>query len=126
MLTLSPDQPGMSEIQIQTKAYQYLHNTYPAIRGLFFHVPNGGGRNVIEGMQLKASGVVPGIPDLLLIWSGRVYYIEVKKPGGIVSDVQDKIHLLWRRNGVVGIVAYSAAEIVDFVLNVISEYNGEY
>jgi hypothetical protein len=121
MIKLPPDQPGMSEIQIQTKAYQYLHNNYPAIRGLFFHVPNGGGRNVIEGMQLKASGVVPGIPDLLLIWEGKVYFIEVKKLGGVVSDVQYKMHKLWQANGVIGIVAYTSTEIVDFVLSVISE-----
>lgn len=118
MLKLTPDTPGMSEIQIQTKAYQHIHNTYPLIRGLFFHVPNGGGRNVIEGMQLKASGVVPGIPDLLLIWASQVYFIEVKKPYGVVSEVQAKIHNLWGRNGVVGIVAYSSGEIVDFVLDV--------
>jgi hypothetical protein len=114
---LTPDIPGMSEIQIQTKAYQHLHNNYPKIRGLLFHVPNGGGRNVIEGMQLKASGVVPGIPDLLFINDGKLHYIEVKKPGGVVSEPQIAIHAIWKLNGVEGIVAYSSKQIVDYVLN---------
>lgn len=89
-----------SEIQIQAEAYQWLHNTHPETRGLCFHVPNGGSRNAIEGMQLKASGVVAGIPDIIFLWEGKAYGFEFKTASGHVSPIQDKIHKVWQSNGV--------------------------
>jgi hypothetical protein len=96
------------------------------MRQLIFHVPNGGNRSASEGMQLKASGVVAGIPDLLFIHRGQLHYIEVKRPverlksGGGCSIMQVNIHNLWKNNGVQGIVAYSSDEIVDYVVKIIS------
>ncbi len=112
---------SLSEIQIQAKAYQYLHNNYPQLRGLLFHVPNGGNRNKIEGMQLKAAGVIPGVPDLLLVWRGKVNWIEVKTTSGSVSPIQAHIHQVWVENGAKGTIARSAEEIIEFVLDMIGE-----
>ena len=39
--------------------------TKPALETLF-HVPNGGGRHVVEAVKLKAMGTRQGVPDLLL------------------------------------------------------------
>lgn len=89
-----------SEIQIQAEAWQWLWNTYPATRRCCFHVPNGGSRNIIEAKQLKASGVVPGIPDILLVWRGRIYGFEFKTPIGTVSTDQTKVHQAWKEQGI--------------------------
>jgi len=85
----------MSEDQLQAAAYQWLHNTYPDLRGLFFAVPNGGYRNVIEASKLKATGVVPGIPDCVLIWPVAAGF-EFKTASGTLSPKQKKIHLKWK------------------------------
>lgn len=89
----------MTEIQLQAACFQWAWNTYPSTRGLLFHIPNGGSRNAIEGMQLKASGVVAGIPDLVLTWVGHAYGFELKTETGTVSTVQEKIHQIWINNG---------------------------
>jgi hypothetical protein len=86
---------NQSEIQLQAECWQWAWNTYPDTRRLLFHVPNGGSRSKIEGMQLKASGVVPGIPDLLFLWHGRLYSFELKTLTGTVSDDQALVHITW-------------------------------
>lgn len=54
-----------------------------------FAVPNGGKRNRITAMKLKAEGVRSGVPDLFI--PSLMLFIEMKKPlGGKVSDNQKK------------------------------------
>lgn len=89
----------MSEIQLQALCFQFLWNNYPATRRLFFHVPNGGSRDAREGMQLKASGVVAGVPDMILIQQGRCYGFEMKTLTGKVSPVQEQVHKVWMEDG---------------------------
>lgn len=36
----------------------------------------------------KVMGLKPGVPDILIIWRGAPYLIELKAKGGKVSDVQ--------------------------------------
>lgn len=33
-----------------------------------------------------------GLPDLMILYKGRCYFIEVKKPGGKVSKIQAAVH----------------------------------
>nr|MBC7612939.1 VRR-NUC domain-containing protein [Pseudopedobacter sp.] len=89
-----------SEIQIQAKAFQTVYNEMPQTRGLIFHVPNGGSRNVLEGMQLKASGVIAGVPDIIFLWMGKAYGFEFKTDIGSVSPIQVKIHKVWELQGI--------------------------
>jgi hypothetical protein len=63
---------------------------------LFFHCPNGGHRSAREGAKLKALGVKPGVPDLIIItrceWMRRAdvpgCVLELKAPKGRVSPEQ--------------------------------------
>ena len=89
----------MTEDQLQSQFFIWAHNTYPQIRGLLFAVPNGGFRNKIEAMKLKATGTVAGIPDILLLWDHTVHAFEFKTEEGIISPEQKKIHEIWRLNG---------------------------
>jgi hypothetical protein len=95
----------MSEIQLQAKCFQWAWNTYPQLRdGALFAVPNGGKRGVIEAQQLKASGTVAGIEDLILTWPSldgipRIYGIEMKTKDGVLSKEQKKIHKRHRELG---------------------------
>lgn len=47
----------------------------------------------------KASGVVPGIPDMILIHRGRCYGFELKTETGTVSPAQNEVHASWREDG---------------------------
>lgn len=92
-----------SEEQLQAQCYQWFHNQFPALRGLLFHIPNGGNRSMREGATFKAIGVVAGIPDLMLCVPVSTYsnssagpihalFIEMKAEKGKLSDAQIKAH----------------------------------
>ena len=54
-------------------------------------IPNGSARNPWTAKNLKDEGVLSGAPDLLLLIPKKGYAslcIEMKKPGGRVSDSQ--------------------------------------
>jgi len=89
----------MTEDQLQAKCYQWAYNTYPQLRGLLFSVPNGGTRNKIEAMKLKATGLTPGIPDMLLIHPVFAAF-ELKSEIGVLSPAQKKIHEIWANAGI--------------------------
>lgn len=55
-------------------------------------VPNGGYRTRAEAGILKAMGVLPGFPDLLFLWNGRAYGLELKAPKGKLSPAQKELH----------------------------------
>lgn len=112
-----------SEIQIQGDAWKYLTNTWQELYGLLFHVPNGGSRGGVEGKQLQAAGVTPGIADLLLVWRIKLIAIEVKVwdkqfdlPSQGRSKEQISIHLKWGTQGIKIYMAFSSQQIVDIVL----------
>lgn len=58
----------------------------PELRWLF-HVPNGGLRTALAGAQMKALGVKPGVPDLILP-VGRGLAIEMKSATGSTTPEQ--------------------------------------
>lgn len=89
----------VTELQLQSKCFQWAWNTYPQIRHLIFSVPNGGTRNPIEATQLKSSGLVPGIPDILIVWPVLIG-VEFKTETGTLSPAQVKVHAAWRSNGI--------------------------
>jgi hypothetical protein len=68
----------------------------PALRPsvVYFHVPNGGSRNAVEGARFKAIGVKAGVPDLVFFAYQRFYTLELKEPGGRgrLSNAQKKMH----------------------------------
>ncbi|MCL7987749.1 VRR-NUC domain-containing protein [Sphingobacterium sp. lm-10] len=111
----------MTEIQLQTAANTWLWNTYPQTRRKFFHVPNGGSRNAVEGMQLKASGVVAGIPDCILIHKGSAYGFEFKTNTGTVSPAQAKVHQVWQQDGTPVYIIRSVEEFQSVITSIIGQ-----
>ena len=104
------------EHQIQKAIAQYLD-----IRGLcWWAVPNGGRRNISVAKKLKAEGVKSGIPDITLIYKGKYYGIEVKKPKtttpkGVLSTNQKvRIAQIVDCGGVVGL-AYSVLDVKELL-----------
>jgi hypothetical protein len=72
-------------------------------------VPNGGARPLLVGVALKAEGVSPGYPDLLLDVARGEYHGwrgELKKVGGYVAPAQAAWHTRLRAQGYAVDVAY--------------------
>jgi hypothetical protein len=67
----------------------FTHIRQRAAPGVFaFHVPNGGYRKPREAAILKGLGVMPGVPDIVIIHKGHAYGLELKAPGGRPTERQ--------------------------------------
>lgn len=110
----------MSEDQIQAKFYQLAYNNYPQIRGLLFSVPNGGTRNMIEAVKLKATGLTLGIPDMICLYNGPIGF-EFKTETGTLSPAQVRVHLQWFAAGIPVHVVRSVEDAISILLNHINK-----
>lgn len=108
------------EANIQQAVFEWIGwhvGKYP-ILNFAFHSPNGGSRNLVEAKHLKASGVKPGVPDLLLPIPCGEYQglaIEFKAGKNQTTDFQK----FWldglEKAGYLTGVAYSVDEGVELV-----------
>lgn len=82
----------MSEDILQAKIYKWYHNTYCTKlnnpRHCIFAVPNGGKRSKSEAARFKATGLVAGVSDLIVIQPNRIIFIELKLPTGKQQKTQ--------------------------------------
>lgn len=102
----------LSEDQEQKKVVSWLR-----ANGIkFYHIPNGGTRNLIEAVNFKKLGVSPGVPDLCIPYARKGYhtlYIEMKKKkGGIVSDHQKSWIEFLISEGMKAIICRGAEEAI--------------
>jgi hypothetical protein len=63
---------------------------------LVAHVPNGGKRSAVEGAIFKAMGVLPGVPDILVLGEtdhgATAWFFEVKADRGSLTPAQRQMH----------------------------------
>jgi VRR-NUC domain len=86
------------ESQIQKALASHLR--LRACKDVFwFACENGGYRTAVESAILKACGIRSGVPDVILIRGGRTYGLELKSPGGRLSDAQRLAHEEMQRAG---------------------------
>lgn len=85
-----------------------LARSYPDT--FWFHPPNGGKRHIAEAAKFKAMGVIPGVPDLLILKGGKLYALELKAPGGRLSPSQRMVADRMERCGAELSVAHSIDE----------------
>lgn len=82
----------------QVQFVQWFRLAYPQC--FIFAIPNGEYRAMTVAKRLKAEGVVPGVPDLMILTpSGKSIFVEMKRQkGGSLSakqkDVINKIERL--------------------------------
>lgn len=92
---------------------------HPDLR-LLFHVPNGGARDIQTAARLKKEGVVPGVPDYLLLVPRSGYHgmaIELKRRnGGVLSAAQIEIIELLNGHGYYAAVAGGWESARDLIL----------
>lgn len=87
--------PKESESDLQKGIVELLSRLAVANRFMFFSIPNEGlgrGRdrkaNAIRMNRLKGMGLTPGAADLVIVKSGRAYFIEVKTANGVWQPTQ--------------------------------------
>ena len=82
----------MKEDILQAQIYKYYYNKFCTKlndpRHIIFSVPNGGFRTKSEAMKLKATGLMAGVSDLIIIKPNEVVFCEVKIEKGYQSDKQ--------------------------------------
>lgn len=77
------------EAQIQRSVVAFLALQESLGRLLWFAVPNGGSRNLLEAVNLKRQGLRAGCPDLCIVpKNGPVMFVELKSAEGVVSKLQ--------------------------------------
>jgi len=64
---------------------------------------------------LKAQGLKPGIPDVLIVWQGRAIFVEIKRPGGRLSPAQKAMHERITSAGAVVTTCHSVDEVEAFL-----------
>lgn len=77
------------EDHLQQKIIIWYKNEYQRHgKGLIFAIPNGGSRNVVEAKKLKATGLMPGASDLIVLHGNKCIFVELKTETGIQSESQ--------------------------------------
>lgn len=78
--------PRHIEEAIQIACVNWFRGRYE--KYIAFAVGNGGSRNAIEAMNLKRSGVLAGVSDLILIADHTILFVEMKTEKGKQSERQ--------------------------------------
>lgn len=109
----------MNEDILQAKIYKWYHNTYCTKlnnpKHCIFSVPNGGKRNKIEAVKLKATGLVAGVSDLIVIQPNRILFIELKIATGKQSQKQKDFQEVVQNLGFQYFVVRSLEEFKEVV-----------
>lgn len=79
--------PRHIEESIQVACVKWFRLQYPNL--VIFAVPNGGSRNLYEAKNMKESGTLAGVADLVIVGNGgRVLFIEMKAGKNKQEDSQ--------------------------------------
>jgi hypothetical protein len=105
--------PREHKLQAQVAAYLRLILPPEIFATAIDHANKASG---LTGAILKARGAVAGLPDHWLIHAGRVYCIELKRKGGVLSADQIMCHLLLRRAGAEVAVCRELADVEEALM----------
>ena len=90
--------PKQTEAQLHVQVADYLRKALRSPDVWWTTIPAGGGGR-IRGALLKRKGYMAGTPDILIVFHGMAYWIELKATKGGLSDVQIGQHGLIIRAG---------------------------
>ena len=105
------------EQQLQRAVIEHLR--WRGVPGLWWcHYPAGGFRSAIEAAIFKSLGTTAGVPDLLLVYRGQLYGLELKNDNGRLSDTQAATHDAMKRAGAVVETAYGLDQALAHLITV--------
>lgn len=108
-----------SEHVIQCRLMDYL--AYAARSEVYyFAIPNQGNRHIYNASKMKAEGVRSGVADLcFMLPNGIAGWLEMKKPGGSMSETQKQFR---DRCAVLG-HKWALAKSVDEALDILTGWD---
>lgn len=95
---------------------------------LLFAIPNGGYRKIKTGIQLKRTGLKPGIPDIFLPVGRGIYhglFIEMKSEKGTVRKNQKEWHDALRTQGYKVEVCRGCDQAIKEIQEYLKLWNGD-
>lgn len=110
----------ITENALHTNVALFLDQALPA-GALWQHSMNEGKRGPQYQAKLKAHGVRAGWPDIQVIYKGRSFFIELKRPAspgkkaGEVTKVQRDMHTCLEVAGTPVAVCHSLTEVANFL-----------
>lgn len=125
-----PYVPKISEDQLQKQVAFYMDHKHP---GVWCHIPNGGSRHLLEAVKLKAMGVKPGFPDIMIFvpkmqWSelngnkvgspetlGFGFFVELKVGKNKCSDKQLEVQKMLKDNGWMGTTCWNFEDSIKAI-----------
>lgn len=119
-----------SELKMQAICFQWFHNTYPQYRKLLFRVKNEMDNHPYKQKsdifkqlaENKATGVVDGAPDFMLLLR-RTCCIELKVAGGRQSDAQKEFEAKATSMGHLYFVVWTFEEFKELVISLLEKYS---
>lgn len=111
--------PAAAESVIQKHVISHLVMRLPG--AVIHHSPNEVNRSgkaaMIEVAKKKSIGMLPGFPDLFVLWRGVLGFFEVKKPKQYPTAEQRDVMDRLKANGAdVVMVGRSVSDAEDFVI----------
>lgn len=102
------------EQAIQRSCVDFLRQCAPEGLGYTAINPVPAKSKAVAGIS-KAMGLIPGIPDILLVWKGRAIFVEVKADGGRLSPAQRDCQAGLMLAGALVHTVKSLDEFIDFL-----------
>lgn len=111
-----------TEARLQQECYMHFNNTYPRLRSLYFKIKNEG-TNKITGALDKATGIIPGVADsLLLLPFESPIFIEFKTKEGRQSESQKKWEGIITAHGYKYYIIRTLEEFIELCKIYLSQY----
>jgi hypothetical protein len=105
---------SVSEHHLQRCVADFLALALPP-DAVFCSIPNGGLRDKGTAAKLKAEGLQPGAPDLLIVWQGKPFGVELKTDTGRLSQEQQAFSERWTLAGGVYTVCRTPEAVSGFL-----------
>lgn len=109
------------ESSLQQGCIKWFNLTYPQHYGLLFSIPNGGNRNIVTAVRLKAEGTITGVSDLILLIPTEKYNglcIEMKYGRGKQTENQ----IWWERKVEAQGYRYEVCNSIESFIDTIKTY----
>jgi len=116
----------ITESKLQESCVTWFRYNYPTLKLCLFAVPNSlfiygvpKQKLMSAGAKQKREGLIAGVPDLVLMYNGTAYGVEMKLPYNKLQDVQEKVHESWKSQGIDVFVIRSFEEFKKLIESII-------
>ena len=108
-----------SEHEEQVALVNWFRENFKEPDYIIFAVPNGGKRGIKEAGRLKAEGVKKGVSDLIIVTHNKIIFLEMKNAKGKLSKEQISFNENIEYLGFISLVAYSATDASEKIMEVL-------